>query len=142
MRAIMAPRSKPKATPSIEPPEAPKPYIYIPAASPDSPAEPDYTKMLAALDQREYSREVASAEARVIMAAALSAAQYAPALSAAKLRAELAGLLVQRTEVGKPGEFRGISDEDLSAQIYEDAVRAGMPAETAKRLALVAVNDE
>ena len=53
-------------------------------------------------------------------AATLADRQYATAVSASMGKAKLMGLLVERKETGKPGEFANMSVEQLRKQLDED----------------------
>lgn len=101
----------------------------------------DFGKQVKRLAEAKYDKDTAMAEAALIMQQAAQVGQYSAALGAAKLRAEISGLLIQRKEIGRAGEFRGISDEELSTLITEDLKRIGVSEEAAATLALAALDE-
>jgi phage terminase small subunit len=46
------------------------------------------------------------------------------------------GMFIDRHEIGDPGEFSRLSDEELLARLEEDAAALGVPAEVIEQLAL------
>ncbi len=49
----------------------------------------------------------------------MGAAQFSAAISAVKEKSILAGLRIERTEVGEAGEFDGLSQADFAAKVME-----------------------
>jgi hypothetical protein len=54
-----------------------------------------------------------------------------------KLAAQLLGLLVRRHEVGDPGEFARMTDEELDAALIEQSKALGLPEEAVQKLLTV-----
>lgn len=65
-------------------------------------------------------------EADEIKDAALLAKQYGPANAALTLKAKLAGKLVERAEVGQPGDFDRMDDADLARYVATEAAALGL----------------
>lgn len=53
----------------------------------------------------------------------------ATAIRCLTLAAQMKGLLINRHELGLPGDFARLSDQELAAKITEDAHAVGMPAD-------------
>lgn len=75
------------------------------------------------------------AEADEIKAKALESAQYGAANAALTLKAKLAGKLIDRAEVGKPGDFDRMSDDELERFIAGEVVDLGLRPSGAKATA-------
>ena len=66
--------------------------------------------------------------------------QAAAMVSAATLRAKLAGLMVERVEVGQPGDFEGCeSFDDIADRMIEDMVERFRPVDQQDRDSLLAL---
>ena len=83
------------------------------------------SKRLGWLQQRQAARKAITVDSLCeeldeARAAALADKQYATAVSASMGKAKLMGLLVERKESGKPGEFANMSTEQLRKQLDED----------------------
>src|SRR6476661_2052451 len=59
------------------------------------------------------------------------------AVKCLKLAAQLLGLLVWRHEVGDPGEFARMTDEELDAALIEQSKALGLPDEVVQKLLTV-----
>jgi hypothetical protein len=62
-------------------------------------------------------------EARV---AAMRSGQNSAACTAVKVKSVLSGKWIERAEVGAPGEYEALSDEELERQIMERVARLGL----------------
>lgn len=86
---------------------------------------------LAELQGRASERAVVTtesliAEADQIKDLAIAAGQYGPANAALTLKAKLAGKLVERAEVGHPGDFDRMDDADLARYVATEAAALGL----------------
>ena len=86
---------------------------------------------LAELQDRGAERAVVTTESLIeeadeIKALALKASQYGPANAALTLKAKLAGKLVERAEVGTPGDFDRMDDADLARYVATEAAALGL----------------
>jgi hypothetical protein len=71
-------------------------------------------------------------QAEAILARAMQSGQLSAAVSALKEKGVLSGKRVERREVGGPGEFDHLSDEELRAEIQRELTELGyLPASTA-----------
>jgi phage terminase small subunit len=68
------------------------------------------------------------AEADEIKAKAMATAQLSAANAALTLKAKLAGKLVDRAEVGKPGDFERMTDDELAQFIAGEVADLGVGA--------------
>lgn len=75
-----------------------------------------------------YTRRDAMKESAAALTLALSVEQPGAAVAAVSLRSKLNGLLVDRKEIGGPGAFEGLSDDELRARIAARLQRLGLPA--------------
>jgi len=77
----------------------------------------------------EVTVESLMAEADEIRLAAFEAAQYAAANGALTLKAKLSGKLVDRQEIGKPGDFERMSEHDLAEWVRTETAALGLGRE-------------
>src|SRR3954471_3046379 len=63
-----------------------------------------------------YTREAAMAELDRVMELAFAMGSPAPIVTAVRLKCELNRLIVRQEEVGKPGEFDSLSDDEIRAR--------------------------
>lgn len=78
------------------------------------------------IEEVKYELKDALREAEEARILALAIEQPAAAVSASKLKSQLTGLLIERTEVGGPGSFDNLTDEQIDAQLRarEEALAA------------------
>jgi hypothetical protein len=65
-------------------------------------------------------------QAETILARAMDRHQYGAAVSALKEKSILSGKRVERSEVGGPGQFDHLSDEELRAEIVREVRELGL----------------
>jgi len=65
-------------------------------------------------------------EAEEIRAAAYKSGQYSPAVAALREKAVLSGHRIERSEVGGPGEFDTLSDDELECALLERLSALGL----------------
>jgi hypothetical protein len=65
-------------------------------------------------------------QAEAILARAMNSHQYGAAVSALKEKSILSGKRVERSEVGGPGEFDHLSDDELRAEIERECRELGI----------------
>jgi hypothetical protein len=65
-------------------------------------------------------------EAEEARLAAMASGQNSAAVSAVKVKSVLSGKWIERAEVGAPGEYEALSDEELERQIMERVARLGL----------------
>jgi len=82
----------------------------------------------AVVERLAYTKEVAMAELDRAMQLAEAAGNAAPLMTAIRLKCELNRLIVKQEEVGKPGEFDHLSDQDVRAR--REALAAIVKAST------------
>ena len=71
-------------------------------------------------------------QAEAILAQAMRNGQLSAAVSALKEKGVLSGKRVERSEVGSPGQFDHLTDEELHAEIQRELTELGyLPASTA-----------
>jgi hypothetical protein len=71
-------------------------------------------------------------QAEAILARAMRRGQLSAAVSALKEKGVLSGKRVERSEVGSPGQFDHLTDEELHAEIQRELTELGyLPASTA-----------
>ena len=66
----------------------------------------------AVVERLVYTKEVAMAELDRAMQLAYAAGSAAPVVTAIRLKCELNRLIVKQEEIGKPGEFDSLSDDE------------------------------
>lgn len=87
-------------------------------------ARPDVAARVAELqsrgaDRAEVTIESLILEAGEIQRSAMEAKQHSAAVAALTAKAKLAGKWIEKSEVGKPGDFDRMSEEELEAYIAE-----------------------
>lgn len=65
----------------------------------------------------KYEYETAMKECSEALKLAMNKENPSATVSAIRLRAELRGLLIERKEVGKPGEFSDLTDKELDEEL-------------------------
>src|SRR3954454_6621052 len=68
------------------------------------------------VERLAYTREAAMAELDRVMELAYAMCSPAPVVTAVRLKCELNRLIVRQEEVGKPGEFDSLSDNEVRAR--------------------------
>ena len=68
------------------------------------------------MERLVYTKEVAMAELDRAMQLAYAAGNASPVVTAIRLKCELNRLIVRQDEIGKPGEFDSLSDDEVRAR--------------------------
>jgi hypothetical protein len=92
---------------------------------------PEVLERLKEIKGKQAAKAVVTAESLIQEAeearlAAMASGQNNAACSAVKVKAVLSGKWIERAEIGAPGEYETMTDEELERQIMERVARLGL----------------
>lgn len=93
-----------------------------------------------AMEAIAYTRDDAMKEAEEVLKQARELGQLGSAIQAVKLRAQLKGHLIERKEIGGPGDFEAMTPDEIRAEI--DAILSGQSREASEGIAAAAETGE
>ncbi len=91
-------------------------------------------KYLADISLQGYPIKRRGPDGRMVATGELGKPDGPTAVKCLTLAAQMRGLLVQRHEVGGPGDFARMSDDELDSALVEQAKGLGLPEEAVTRL--------